>query len=335
MVLNAIVLNSVLLLVGVVILYVGGNWLVTGASAVALRLEISPLIIGLTVVAAGTSAPELFVSALSALRGNMGISLGNVLGSNVINVALILSLVGVVYPVTVSRAVARIDIPVMFGAYLLLFATAISFAGGAVWQGGVVGRGEGALLVGAITAYIVHLYRRSQRDESDPGVIGDVPADGATKPLAVSAVMVVGGIAALAGGAEALVRSASYLAIEVFAVSERFVGLTVVALGTSLPELVTTLIGLARRELDISVGNIVGSNIFNTLFVVGATAMIRPVEVGMTDYRGDVLFMLITSAILALPLLLSRRRTFGRPAGVALLLTYGAYIALLVGSRAV
>jgi cation:H+ antiporter len=328
---TALLLNAVSLSAGIVLLYFGGNGLVKGAGGLALHFDISPLVVGLTVVAFGTSAPELFVSTLSAVQGKMGISVGNVLGSNVINIALILGIASVVRPAVVDTAVVRFDAPFMFATYILVALGVIRFTDSPFWSGGVLSRAEGLLLIAVLVTYIVILYRRSG-DTTVP--IEEMPSqEDAERPVVLDLVFVAVGVGALAAGAELLVRGASVLAIDLFGASERFVGITVVALGTSLPELVTTLVSLRQGETDISVGNIVGSNIFNSLMVLGATASIRPVEIGTTDYRGDFAFMVGTTVLLLLFLKVTGR--VPRIGGWIFLVIYGVYVAYLTVTRTV
>ena len=330
----AISLNAILVIAGMVLLYGGGGGLVKGASGIALHLSISPLVIGLTVVAFGTSAPELFVSVLSAIQGKMGVSLGNVLGSNVINIALILGIAAVARPMEVNQAVIRFDGPFMLVTYALVALGMANFGGGPVWLGGTILRWEGLVLATVLVVYVILLHRRSNRPGATPPAVVAGPAEAdAARPLWLDGTFVVVGIAFLAVGAEILVRGASTLATEVFGASERFVGIAIVAFGTSLPELFTTIAGMSRGEMDISVGNIVGSNIFNSLMVLGTTALIRPIQVGQTDFRGDFAFMVGVTVLLLLFLL--ARKKVPRWGGVLFLGIYGVYFVFLMATRTV
>ncbi len=329
---QSIVLHSVYLVAGMVMLYFGGSFLVQGAASLALRLNISQLVVGLTVVAFGTSAPELFVSLLSAVQGKMGISIGNVLGSNVINIALILGLAAVVRPTVVGRDAVRIDGPVMLATYAVLILVAADVSGVSFWTGGTIQRWEGGLMVAALGTYLFFLYQRSRESGESIPVSDDIPNDDVIqRPVALDILMVVLGTGLLAGGAELLVQGAAWLAVELLGASERFVGIAIVAVGTSLPELVTTIVSLGRGEMDISVGNLIGSNIFNTLMVLGATSIILPITVGTTDFSVDFMFMVGTSAILVGALV--ARRKASRPMGTVLLLSYGAYVVYLAATR--
>lgn len=325
-----VVANVGLSLLGVVLLYAGGHALVSGSGGLALRLGLQPLVVGLTVVAFGTSAPELFVSLIAALRGSGGISLGNVIGSNVLNFALILGLVATVRPIPVAPQIRRADGPAMLATYLPLALVLFNFGAANRWSGGTIERWEGALLVAGLVIYLVWLYRRSRANaEIAASVTTDMP-DSATKPPAVLIGSIVLGVVGLALGSEALVRGAGWLAIEVLGASERFVGLAIVALGTSLPELVTSLVAVLRGSTDLLIGNLIGSNIFNGLSVLGLAALVRPIEVGATSFGGDFAFMVATSVLVLIAIRLDRRA--GRLLGVVLLLAYTAYVGYLVAT---
>jgi cation:H+ antiporter len=254
------------ILAGLAALYFGARWLVGAASDIARRLGVSPLLIGLTVVAVGTSLPELFVAVSAAIGGHPGVSLGNVIGANALNLGLILGIAALIRPIEVSLRVLKWDMPVMFGATALLawFAS----------DGGVT-RIEGAVLLGAMAAYLalnISLGRRERR-QSLPGG-SDMPhAATLLGDLARGAA----GAIALALGARLLIDGALALAAA-FGLSEGAVGMTLVAAGTTLPELVTTLVATARRQGDLAFGNIIGSNINNALTVVGAAAAVTPLS---------------------------------------------------------
>ena len=329
-----LVLNIVFLLAGMAMLYGGGASLVGGSSGIALSLNISPLVVGLTVVAFGTSAPELFVSVLSALRGKMGISVGNVIGSNVINIALVLGLAGILRPTEVDRAVVRFDTPFMLATYALFALAAVRIADSVTMVGGVIRRWEGFLLVAALAVYIGLLYRRSKRGVEAPPMADELEEERARRrPVILDILLVALGVVLLAGGAELLVRGAGWIAVNRLGAGERFVGIAIVAVGTSLPELFTTLVSVGRGEMDISVGNLVGSNIFNSLMVLGTTALIRPIEVGSTDFSGDTAFMVGTSVVLMVSLVLRRKVT--RSTGILLVGVYAVYVVYLAATRTV
>lgn len=330
-----IALNSGFVVLGMVMLYYGGAGLVGGAGGIAMGLKIPSLIVGLTVVAFGTSAPELFVSVLSAVQGKMGVSLGNVIGSNIINIALILGVAALAHPADVNRSVIAVDTPVMFGTYLVFAVTAIAWGSQPFWISGTIQRLEGIVMIALLIVYVYSLYRRSRKDRTDSvALIGAAPTEkDIGRPLWLDGVLVLVGIALLAIGAELMVRGAGWLATNVFGASERFIGIAIVAFGTSLPELFTTIASIIKREMDISVGNIIGSNIFNSLMVIGATSTVRPIAVGMTDFSIDFLVMVAVAVLLYLFLLTQKR--VPRWGGGVFVVVYLGYVALLTVTRAV
>jgi cation:H+ antiporter len=258
------------LFAGLALLLGGAELLVRGASRLALRLGMAPLVIGLTVVAFGTSAPELAIGVGAAWRGEPDIALGNVVGSNIANVLLILGLSALVTPLVVQRQLVRLDVPVMLAVSLAVLAMALD---------GSIGRFDGLLLVAAGVVYLVALLRLAKRGDDDLAAAAeaDVP-DAATArkaPWWRHALLVAGGLVLLVAGARWLVEGAVGIA-QLMGLSELVIGLTVVAVGTSLPEIATSLLAAIRGERDLAVGNIVGSNLFNLLFVLGAASAIAP-----------------------------------------------------------
>lgn len=346
-----IVLNVAFLLVGLILLYFGGDFLVSGASGIARRLNIPVIVIGLTVVAFGTSAPELFVSLISAWKGLMPVSVGNVVGSNIINVALVLGLVSLVRPLPVTRKIALIDTPIMIASALVLALVVINFDGDAAgggadadtaagaaapyWQYGVITTLEGLLMVGLLVAYLYFLYRNASRSGAqslEEVPIEEIPVEpGAAMPLLFF--KVIAGVAGLALGGQLLVDGASWIAENIFGASQRFIGVTVVAFGTSLPELVTSLVAMVRGETDISLGNVVGSNIFNSLLVLGATSLLRNIEIGSSDFRLDFLFMVSVSVLLFV--ITAWKRKLPRWGGASFFVVYIVYFVILLQTRTI
>ncbi|MBI4879453.1 MAG: calcium/sodium antiporter [Planctomycetes bacterium] len=319
--------DVILCLLGFLLLYFGADWLVKGSSSLARSLGVTPLAIGLTVVAFGTSTPEFVVSVLSSFREKSMIAVGNVVGSNICNVALILGLAAAIHPLTTDRGAARRDNPIMLGVSLLLLAICLDSR---------IGRIEGAALFLGIIAYTLMNYRFARREGRE---------DGCDKPDAAGAAQEVGfiasrprqilyillGIAGVVYGAHLVVGSAVKI-MTVLGVSEKFIGLTVVAVGTSLPELATSVVAALRGEMNISVGNIIGSNVFNILSVLGVAALVRPITIpGGFIGSGmwiDYTVMVFTSA---LPLVMMwKAQTVARKDGVLLLLIYAGYVAFLV-----
>jgi len=249
---------------GLVLLYYGAEFLVRGGVQIAKRFQVTPLVIGLTLVAFATSAPELVVSCDAALKGMGDIALGNVIGSNICNIALILGLCAVIAPLQVNASLFKLDLPLMIGSSVL-FALFCFLTGG-------INRIEGALFFAGIIAYVVVSIRNARRSGD---VVTEVEGDGKPLSLGVSIVLVLLGLGFLVGGARLLVNSAVWLA-ELFGVSQAVIGLTIVAIGTSLPELATSVIAALKGERDIAIGNVVGSNIFNILAIMGISPLLRP-----------------------------------------------------------
>ena len=306
------------LVLGLVFLVGGGELLVRGAAALALKANIPPLLIGLTVVSMGTSAPELFASVEAALEGHPGLAVGNVLGSNVANLALILGLTALIRPVTVDRMALRLDIPLMLGANLLFVAVASDLE---------MTRTEGIGALVLMGLFIASLFGRAK--QQDNPVDGDVSETGgwASKSVVALLGVILAGTGALYFGSEAFVDGASRIALQM-GVSDHVIGLTVVAFGTSLPEIVASGMAAWRGQSDLAVGNVVGSNLFNLLLVLGATATIAPLPMGPEVLSWDIWWVLGTAAALIPLALLGGLRTprLGRWQGGLFVLAYLVYI---------
>ena len=305
---------SVLLVVlGVVLLYVGGEVLVRSASGLASRLGVRPMVIGLTVVAFGTSAPELAASLTAAVRGTPDIAIGNVVGSNIANIGLILGITALVYPLVAERAFLRREVPLMLGVTALLVPV--------LWAGRI-GRWEGIALLAALAAFLWIITRSGSSVLAEVDEVTARPGPSVTLGLVGSVL----GVALLWFGARALVDGAVALATGL-GIPQRVIGLTLVAVGTSLPELASSLVAAVRRETDIILGNVIGSNVFNLLAVLGATAVVHPIGFDTAGLALDVAAM--GAFALALLPLMARGTRLGRAAGLLLLIAYGVYIATL------
>jgi cation:H+ antiporter len=310
-------------LVGFVLLYFGAEWLVKGSSSLARSLGITPIVIGLTVVAFGTSAPELVVSLVSSIKGKSMIAVGNVVGSNICNIALVLGLSAVLNPIKSDPTVVRRDIPIMLAIslYLLLLSS-----------NSTLGRIEGATLFIGIILYTFMNYYLAKKETTGAADIESELADiGFVASRPKQLLMIAAGIAGVVGGAQAVVDSAVFIMTEL-GVSEKFIGLTIVAFGTSLPELATSVVAAMRGEMDISIGNLVGSNVFNIMSVLGAASLVRPIPIpGGFIESGlwiDYLMMMFTSF---LPWLMMRKNfTVTRKDGFILLFCYFGYLAYLI-----
>jgi cation:H+ antiporter len=305
-----------LLLCGFVLLLLGGHYLVRGSVSLANHFKISKLVIGVTVVSFGTSAPELFVSTRAAISGSADFALGNVVGSNIANVALVLALTAIIFPIPVKRDSVKIDAPFMLiiSGLLLVFMLDlyISFF-------------EGLVFVILLVFYLIFIITHS-RKRVDPSELS-VEDDGIALWIAV--VMILFSVVGLAGGAYLLVENAKIIAYK-FGVSERVIAITIVAFGTSLPELATSAIAAFKKEMDISIGNIIGSNIFNILAVLGVVSIIKPLKVDQKFLDVDIYWMLGISALLFLFILPFKGGKLTRIKGALLAATYIAYIFFLL-----
>ncbi|MBK60577.1 MAG: sodium:calcium antiporter [Pseudomonas sp.] len=319
-------MTFVYLIAGLVLLVAGAEVLVRGAAKLAAQFGIPPLIIGLTVVAFGTSAPETAVSVQAALNGSGDIAIGNVLGSNIANVLLILGVTSLVAPLIVSRQLIRLDVPIMIGASLVTYALA--------WDGSL-SRLDGALLFSAVIAYTAFLIISSRRATAaataDDEFAKEFGLDETPKPYAslINAGLVVAGLVLLVTGSNFLVEGAVSLA-RALGLTELVIGLTVIAIGTSLPELATSILAAIRGERDIAVGNIVGSNIFNLLCVLGLASLVSPDAIGVAANALAFDFpVMIAVALACLPIFFTGY-AINRWEGLLFVAYYVAYTVYLV-----
>ncbi len=266
-------LQGLLFLLGLVILYYGAEWLVKGASALALRLGIRPLVVGLTVVALGTSMPEFVVNFFAAFTNADDLALGNIVGSNIANIGLILGVSALVMPLSVAKSTLRREYPILLGVMTLFYLISLD---------GNIGRLDGLLLVGCLVGFLLFILHDARRTASQKAA-QEALEDFIEKPTAAqkphrNVLLVVFGIVFLAVGAQLMVRAAITFA-EAFGVNPIVIGLTVVAIGTSLPELAASVVGAMRGEDDLAFGNVVGSNLLNVMFVIGLLALVSPLTV--------------------------------------------------------
>jgi cation:H+ antiporter len=311
-----------LLLAGLVMLGLGGDVLVRGAVGVARRFGLSPLLIGLTLVGFGTSMPELATSLQANLGGSPDVAIGNVVGSNIANILLILGIAAVIRPIACDRAAFRRDGPMLAASQLAMAAVILT---------GVVGRVEGAVMLAGLLAYTVFCYV-SERRAGDAGARmhaqeAELPAL-PQAPLWLSAAMALGGIALTIAGARLLVDGAIDLA-RAAGISEAVIGLTLVAVGTSLPELATAIVAALRRQGDVAFGNVIGSNIFNALGILGATALALPMPAAEQILAFDLWVMLGVAALAIVATMTGWR--IDRREGLLFLAGYAAYLAVLAG----
>ncbi len=307
-----------LLLGGFVLLVAGGEVLVRGASGVARAIGLSPLVVGLTVVSFATSAPELAVTLDAAVSGSPGLAIGNVVGSNIANVLLVLGVSALVTPLVVRSRVVRLDVPVMIVLSLAFFVLALD---------GTISTLDGALLLGALVLYVARAVITSRRGPKHPDGADDDARR--TRPVWLDLLLVAVGVGLLVLGANWLVGSATAIAAAL-GISDLVIGLTVVAIGTSLPELATSVIAVRRGERDIAVGNVVGSNIFNIGSVLGLTAVISPggVPVAEAAIGFDIPFM-VAVALAVLPVVYTRA-SVARWEGMVFVAYYLAYTLYLL-----
>lgn len=306
-------LELLLLALGFVLLVKGADWFVEGASGVADKFGIPQLVIGLTIVAMGTSAPEAAVSITAALKGNAGITVGNVVGSNILNIFIILGIASVITSIAVAKTTIRYEIPIMLVSTLLLV--------GCGYTGGTINLLEGILMWVCFIGYLAYMFVMCKKGQMQAEEIE--ANDSSIWKLLVQGVI---GLVLVVWGSDVTVDAATSLA-EMFGMSERFIGLTIVALGTSLPELFTSVIAARKGKADIAIGNIVGSNIFNILFVVGTTALITPVIFEKT-FMIDSVIAIAAGVLLWLGVFKDQK--LKRPVGIVMLISYAAYFVYLL-----
>lgn len=313
-------LNITILIVGLFFLIMGGDFLVRGASKIALRLHISPLVVGLTIVAFGTSAPELLISVNAALNGSPDIAMGNVIGSNICNLALVLGITAILSDMKVQQASIKVDWPMAMGSSLLLYFLLFDHA---------LGKIEGAVFVTILVIYIIIIIRKSRKETK---MMRDVEKDIElpslpSGKLGKDILFITVGCAGLYFGAEWFVGAAQELA-GALGISDRVIGLTIVALGTSLPELVTAVVASLKKETDLALGNLMGSNIFNILSILGITSLITDIHVSEEILKVDMLWMLgLTFAIM--PIMVTKGK-IERIEGIFLVMVYIIYISLVL-----
>lgn len=310
-----IALQVLLLVVGFTMLIKGADWFVEGASKIADKFGIPQLVIGLTIVAMGTSAPEAAVSITSAVKGSAGITIGNVVGSNIMNVLVILGITAVIRAIAVQKSTIRYEIPFTIGITVVLAVLGLT--------DNRVSRLDGAILWALFIVYLLYLLRMAKKGQD---VIEDVPElSEKDTPLRMILMVLIGAVL-IVWGADITVDAATELA-KIFGMDDRLIGLTIVALGTSLPELVTSVTAAIKGKADIAVGNIVGSNIFNILFVVGTTALITPVTYS-ASFMVDSIVAAATMVLLLLCVL--PKKKLGRVGGLVMLAGYAAYFVYLI-----
>ena len=302
-------------ILGLVVLVFSGKYLVEGGSCVAKHFKLSPLVVGITVVAFGTSAPELIVSVNAAFTGNPEIAIGNVIGSNIANIGLVLALTAIIIPIPVNRASVFKDWPVMMLASIAFYVFILN---------NLLEWWEGLIFVSFLTAFLIYTIKKSKTTELDQPKIPEKE-----KSLFIAITLVVVSSVGLAVGAHFLVSGASEIALS-WGVSKRIISITIVAFGTSVPELTASIIAAFKKQTDISIGNIIGSNIFNILAVLGITSMIKEIPVNFADFHSDILWMLGISILLFIFIFPFKTGYLRRSESILLFGVYIAYIGQLI-----
>ncbi len=308
-------MEYLLLVAGFIVLFYSGNYLIKGSISLAHRYKVSTLVMGVTVVSFGTSAPELFVSVIAAAQGHPSITVGNIIGSNIANIALVLALTSVIFPIPVKANTIRIDWPVMMVTSIIFYIFILN---------GYLRLWQGVLFLVFLISYVFLSLFFSKRDS---------PLTGEKRmqvhySLALTLIIIGLSTAGLALGSYLLVNNASLIAVNL-GISERVISISAIAFGTSVPELATSMIAAFKKEMDISIGNIIGSNIFNLLGVLGISSIITPLQINEMILKVDILWMLGISMLLLLFILPMKKAKLTRIKGSVLFITYCVYIYLL------
>ncbi|MGD1835168.1 MAG: calcium/sodium antiporter [Nitrososphaeraceae archaeon] len=315
-----IIINALLIVIGLSLLFAGSELLIRGSVKIAKRLHVSQIIIGLTIVAFGTSTPELIVSVSSALQGQTDISLGNIIGSNIINIGLILGLSSAIFPIAVHVKTIRREIPIMLAVSLFIIPISLD---------GTISQIEGGLLVISLIAFVYYSYKQSKKEKNNMelNINDDIDTISNTNkldfPIIKNIIFIIIGIALLYVGSKFTIDNAVSIA-NIFGISERIIGLTIIAIGTSLPELVTSVRAALKKHADLSIGNIIGSNIFNVLEILGISSLIVGIKVNseiFIDYIVMMGFSLVLIPLMRSGFMISKKEGY--------ILT-GAYISYLI-----
>lgn len=317
-------MTYILLFLGFALLIKGADLLVKGATAVASRFGVSDLIIGLTIVSMGTSLPELIISVIASAEGSSGLATGNVLGSNIANILLILGVTAILCDLPVHRNTILSELPFSLAAALLIGFLANSSLGYEPDKDLSISRGDGLIILFFFFLFMIYILVISREDRQKRTNVADM----AHAPLTKNLLLIAAGIVGLFLGGKWVVDGAVYIA-GLYGMSETFIGLTVVALGTSLPELVTSVMAALKKNTDIAVGNAIGSNIFNLLWILGMSAVIRPLPFNVAS-NIDILVVIASTCLIFLALIIGRRFIIKRVEGIVFLLAYMAYLVFVV-----
>ncbi len=304
------------LVVGLALILGGANYLTDGSAALAQRFKVSEFIIGLTIIAIGTSTPELVVSVLSAIGGQSDMAIGNVVGSNLFNTFVILGICAIVAPISLTRSNIRRDIPIGFAVALILLACGYS---------GVISRAVGVVFV---ILYLLLMWYTVRSSKPEAGDAPDAPSTEKPKPMWLTLLMIVGGLAALVGGGDLFLDSATTIARS-WGISESVIAITLVAGGTSLPELASSIVSLVKGKADMALGNVIGSNTANILLILGSSASVTPLTLGSITII-DLYLVALSSLLLFVAAFTFRKRAIDRWEGILFLIIYFAYIYHLI-----
>jgi len=307
-------MEYLLLTTGFLILLTSGNYLVKSSATIAYHLKLSTLVIGVTVVSFGTSAPELLVSMQAALDGYSDISIGNIVGSNISNIALVLAITAVIFPIAVKSDTIKIDWPFMMLASLVFYLFCLNLN---------LGRIEGIIFILMLAGYLYFILSRSRKKKD---YAQNQPV--MHQPIGLTILILTLSAGGLVLGSRLLVDNAVIVARN-FGVSERIISLTLIAFGTSVPELATSAVAAFKKEMDISIGNIIGSNTFNLLAVLGITSIVKPIDINPQTISFDIFWMLGFSVLLFIFILPARKALLNRPKGAIMFLLYVLYIFIL------
>ncbi|OHD17919.1 MAG: sodium:proton exchanger [Spirochaetes bacterium GWD1_27_9] len=309
-------MSIVFLILGFIFLVKGADFFVTGASSFGVKLKIPQIVIGLTVVAFGTSLPELFINVIGSIAKNNDIVLGNIVGSNIFNILMILGVSALIYPITAKKNTVWKEIPFVILVSIILFVLSNDILFGE--KEGVISRGDGLILIIFMGYFLFYLYKLSKTGEIEEETIKDMP-------IIKILLFIIIGIIGLVIGGNLVVESAVKIA-KFFHLSDKIIALTIISIGTGLPELVTSVVAASKKNSSIALGNIVGSNIFNILLVIGVSSIIYPVKYSMEIYMFDYIILIVSSLILFVTMFLFKKSTITRVEGLMMILIYLVYI---------
>ena len=322
-----ILIQIVVLLSGLILILGGANYLVEGSSSIAKRFGISEFVIGLTIVGIGTSAPEMVVSFLSSMKGNADMAIGNIIGSNIFNTMMILGITALISPLVITKNNLKRDIPLNIGVTILLIMMGMSFTFFSIGDSDQLSRLEGTVL---LLIFAWYLWRSFKNDSSDEENSDETEENSVNRNIPISAIMIAGGLAGLIFGGRLFVDSATAVA-KIFGVSDKFIAITVMAAGTSMPELATCVVASLKGKGQLALGNILGSNISNILLILGGAALINPLSFAGMSYV-DFGAVMISAIFIYLSALLFRKNALDRVEGALLLLMEAGYMWYLISN---